>query len=47
MQKNILLIGGSYAFGAAIAAFLLNEDSQWITGQVFGVDGGLSSLNIN
>ncbi len=32
---------------AAMAAFLLNEESKWITGQVFGVDGGLSTLNIN
>jgi NAD(P)-dependent dehydrogenase (short-subunit alcohol dehydrogenase family) len=30
---------------AAMAAFLLNEDSKWITGQVFGVDGGLSTIN--
>ncbi|AFL81879.1 dehydrogenase of unknown specificity, short-chain alcohol dehydrogenase like protein [Aequorivita sublithincola DSM 14238] len=30
---------------AAMAAFLLNDDSKWITGQVFGVDGGLSTLN--
>ena len=32
---------------ASVAAFLLNEESKWITGQVFGVDGGLSTLNIN
>ncbi|SRX76286.1 SDR family NAD(P)-dependent oxidoreductase [Aequorivita antarctica] len=32
---------------AAMAAFLLNDESQWITGQIFGVDGGLSTLNIN
>ena len=31
---------------AAMAAFLLEDKSQWITGQVFGVDGGLSTLNI-
>jgi 3-oxoacyl-[acyl-carrier protein] reductase len=31
---------------AAMAAFLLSEESSWITGQVFGVDGGLSSLSI-
>ena len=29
---------------AAMAAFLLNPDSGWITGQVYGVDGGRSSL---
>ncbi|MEH6765063.1 MAG: SDR family oxidoreductase [Aequorivita antarctica] len=32
---------------AAMAAFLLNDESKWITGQIFGVDGGLSTLNIN
>ena len=32
---------------AAMAAFLLSEDSKWITGQVFGVDGGLSALNVH
>ncbi|MEH6681322.1 MAG: SDR family oxidoreductase [Sediminicola sp.] len=32
---------------ASMAVFLLGEDSQWITGQVFGVDGGISTLNIN
>lgn len=32
---------------AAMATFLLSDESQWITGQVFGVDGGLSTLNIN
>jgi NAD(P)-dependent dehydrogenase (short-subunit alcohol dehydrogenase family) len=32
---------------ASIAAFLLSEESTWITGQVFGVDGGMSSLNVS
>ncbi len=32
---------------AAMATFLLSDESKWITGQVFGVDGGLSTLNIN
>lgn len=31
---------------ANAATFLLNEKSGWITGQVIGVDGGLSALNI-
>jgi 3-oxoacyl-[acyl-carrier protein] reductase len=29
---------------ARMAAFLVGENSSWITGQVFGVDGGMGSL---
>ncbi|TWT54019.1 2-(S)-hydroxypropyl-CoM dehydrogenase [Rubripirellula amarantea] len=29
---------------AAMAEFLLTDASSWVTGQVFGVDGGMSSL---
>ncbi len=32
---------------ANIATFLLSDESSWITGQVLGVDGGMSTLNIN
>lgn len=32
---------------AAMTTFLLSDDSSWMTGQVLGIDGGLSSLNIN
>ncbi|TRO66317.1 SDR family NAD(P)-dependent oxidoreductase [Christiangramia sabulilitoris] len=32
---------------ANLAAFLLSENSSWITGQVLGVDGGLSTINNN
>ncbi|AWH74941.1 oxidoreductase [Dokdonia sp. Dokd-P16] len=32
---------------ANIAAFLLGDESSWITGQVIGVDGGMSTLNVN
>ena len=30
---------------ATLASFLLTEKSDWITGQVFAVDGGLSSIS--
>lgn len=32
---------------AEVASFLLSEKSSWITGQIIGVDGGMSTLNIN
>ncbi|RMB56206.1 SDR family oxidoreductase [Dokdonia sinensis] len=32
---------------ASVAAFLLGDESSWITGQVLGVDGGMSTLNVN
>lgn len=32
---------------ANIANFLLSDKSSWITGQVIGVDGGISTLNMN
>ena len=31
---------------AAMTAFLLSEESGWITGQIMGVDGGLSALKV-
>ncbi|QYA26269.1 SDR family oxidoreductase [Gramella sp. MT6] len=32
---------------ANLAAFLLSDNSGWITGQTLGVDGGLSTINNN
>ncbi len=32
---------------ANVASFLLGDESSWITGQVLGVDGGISTLNVN
>lgn len=29
---------------ATVAAWLLGSESEWVTGQVFGIDGGLGSL---
>jgi 3-oxoacyl-[acyl-carrier protein] reductase len=35
---------GQPADSAQLANFLLNEESQWLTGQIIGLDGGLGSL---
>ena len=32
---------------AQLAAFLLTDKSSWMTGQILGLDGGMSSLNIS
>jgi len=32
---------------ANMATFLLSEKSSWMTGQILGVDGGMSTLNLN
>lgn len=32
---------------ASMTAFLLSEDSSWMTGQILGIDGGMSSLNVS
>ena len=38
-------IGGA-ADMAAMARFLLSAESSWMTGQVLGVDGGMSTLRV-
>ena len=35
---------GSASEIAALSTFLLSDNSSWITGQILGVDGGMSSL---
>lgn len=37
---------GTAAEAAALARFLLSADSGWITGQVLGLDGGMSTLRV-
>jgi len=37
---------GSIEDIAAAAAFLMTEDSDWLTGQIISVDGGLSTLRV-
>jgi NAD(P)-dependent dehydrogenase (short-subunit alcohol dehydrogenase family) len=37
---------GAAEDAARLAAFLATDDAGWITGQVFGVDGGRSSLRV-
>ncbi|MEL6810371.1 MAG: SDR family oxidoreductase [Bacteroidota bacterium] len=32
---------------ASVATFLLSDKSSWITGQVLGIDGGMSTLNVS
>lgn len=37
---------GTVADMASYAAFLLSEKASWVTGQIIGIDGGLSTLRI-
>lgn len=43
-QRHPLKRVGSVEDLAAMATFLLSGDASWITGQVIGVDGGMSSV---
>ena len=45
-QKHPLKRIGTTNDIASMAEFLLSADSSWITGQVFYVDGGMSSIKI-
>lgn len=46
-ERHPLKRVGTAADIAHSAVFLLSDKSTWITGQIVGVDGGLSTLNIN
>ncbi len=46
-QRHPMKRVGSVNDIAEMAAFLLSDKSGWITGQVYGVDGGISSLKVN
>lgn len=45
-ERHPLKRVGSPEDVAAMASFLLSEESSWISGQVIGVDGGMASLRI-
>lgn len=46
-QRHPLKRFGTTADIAQMAKFLLSEKSSWISGQIFPVDGGMSSLLVN
>ncbi len=46
-QRHPLKRVGNVKDIANMAVFLLNPENTWISGQVFGIDGGMSSLNVN
>jgi 3-oxoacyl-[acyl-carrier protein] reductase len=46
-QRNPLKKVGTSEDLAQMASFLLNEKSNWISGQIFHVDGGMSTLLVN
>lgn len=46
-ERHPLKRVGSVKDIANMATFLLHSENSWITGQVIGVDGGMSTLNTN
>lgn len=46
-ERHPLKRVGEAADIANIAVFLLSDNSTWMTGQIVGVDGGMSTLNVN
>ncbi|CAM3361080.1 SDR family NAD(P)-dependent oxidoreductase [Zobellia roscoffensis] len=46
-QRHPLKRVGEVEDIANTAVFLLSEKSSWITGQIIGVDGGMSTLNLS
>jgi NAD(P)-dependent dehydrogenase (short-subunit alcohol dehydrogenase family) len=46
-QRHPLKRVGTAEDMAKTARFLLSEDSSWVSGQVFHVDGGMSTLLVN
>ncbi|APG59425.1 SDR family NAD(P)-dependent oxidoreductase [Christiangramia salexigens] len=46
-QRHPLKRVGEATDIANLASFLLGDESTWITGQILGIDGGMSTLNVN
>lgn len=45
-ERHPLMRVGEATDIASVAAFLLSNESSWITGQTMGVDGGMSAIKI-
>ncbi len=43
-NRHALKRYGTAADGASLAAFLLSAEASWITGQIIGLDGGMSAI---